>query len=680
MNKYFASVIVLILFFPKIYAQEDSIFSIGLSSQTSIGGAGYYKENATDDVLPLLTCVYRSGQFHTIGESSKGLFCPQLPMQYAVSELNHSWTGKSMNYTSANYNLNVEIRNTLPGPLFTTTGKSIFMRWMIRNEPRTLIGLQSGEKWGPKGVSSTNDQVFLANSSAQPTLIIVSQPLDKIVITSNRHWEFRFKDAGGSVMYVPLLDNSDVPNTEALIDFWINLVKNPPIQCNEQYVFNEKELLIRQQFPNAVVSPIPPVMGLYGERKNLLKLPEGMVQLFKTLWGPFNIVEGDHFDLKIATDWMEMGFEPTRKIKGDLAPIPEELVYAGDYSWDPEHSAMDKLLTLRTWAPLVNYMPKKIKSELLKQLKVPSYVDFKNSLAVITEPVTKISWAKDKKLFEHQGDITFDIDWYNGLALSGLERAVQCQEKSISEPAKKLAFASKQERLLMINFYQLFHEWFIGAAWNDSRGWLMDLDCSHNGIEGLLAEARLRELEGDKSGAEFVRYIAAKTAVFHLSTMYLRNWRLPLEHGFVADGEPGYGIKNFHAWTELGKGTTASDKKQYFLATEFPEFAALHKKYGPVERLDSLANEWKTSHPERYIDWQFFYLGSDFEKQFKENKYAQEARIQAAVFYGTSPEIFLRLWILDQSADEIEALYKTPLSLSQQLHLRLGTKLVKKEW
>jgi hypothetical protein len=153
---------------------------------------------------------------------------------------------------------------------------------------------------------------------------------------------------------------------------------------------------------------------------------------------------------------------------------------------------------------------------------------------------------------------------------------------------------------------------------------------------------------------------------------------LELDHGYVEPGDPGYGINGFHAWRELGGGVDAQARKQYFLASSFPEFYALLRDYAPREVFTGLAADWEAENPARYADWQRQYLGDDFRERYTQSLWAQEARVQAAVFYSLAPEIFMRRWILAQSPEEVEALFQTPLNLAEWMHLRLGTELKKR--
>ena len=47
-------------------------------------------------------------------------------------------------------------------------------------------------------------------------------------------------------------------------------------------------------------------------------------------------------------------------------------------------------------------------------------------------------WSKEKALFDHEGDCSWDPDWYNGFSLSGMARAVECGTEAIAAPARTL--------------------------------------------------------------------------------------------------------------------------------------------------------------------------------------------------------------------------------------------------
>ena len=115
------------------------------------------------------------------------------------------------------------------------------------------------------------------------------------------------------------------------------------------------------------------------------------------------------------------------------------------------------------------------------------------------------------------------------------------------------------------------------------------------------------------------------------------------------------------------------------LLMHFPEYCALLKKYGPMDIFKRLAAVWASDHPERYEDWLAFYVGADPAARIREGQgdasVYQEAREQAAVFYHVAHDVALRLLILEQDPDEVEAMFKKPMPPAEQLMCRCGLKL-----
>jgi hypothetical protein len=111
----------------------------------------------------------------------------------------------------------------------------------------------------------------------------------------------------------------------------------------------------------------------------------------------------------------------------------------------------------------------------------------------------------------------------------------------------------------------------------------------------------------------------------------------------------------------------------YALAGNWPEFACLLRKHGPLERIRWMADTWKADHPLRYADWDYFNTRGRHDAL---QSWSQGCRTQNAVMYHLAPEICTRLWVLDEDPDQVEAMYKTPVNLPEQLWCRCGAKLV----
>ncbi|MFQ6049034.1 MAG: hypothetical protein ACE5K7_06690 [Phycisphaerae bacterium] len=360
---------------------------------------------------------------------------------------------------------------------------------------------------------------------------------------------------------------------------------------------------------------------------------------------------------------------PTRCVAGalarDLSPIPDELAYAGDVSWQPG-TPLDQCLALRVWAPLAAVAPPALWARLRPQLAPPSPEQLRESLKVLVEPFTAQAWAKDANLFSERGEVSYDSDFYNGLTLSGMYRGLVCADRQIAEPCWHLATNARDLRRLLFNYMWLFHDWALCCAWSDPRGETWNLDCSHNGLEGVLAEARIRQLEGDHDAAGQALYLAARMSVAFLAAYPLADWCRQIGFVFHDAGEPHLGISDLREWRGVAIDSPATPRP-YALAGNFPEFCSLLHRHGPVDRLRRVARLWQQHYPQRYTDWEYFYTGG---KRTAQQSLRQEERLQAAVMYHLAPEIALRLWVLGEDPDQVERLYKTPLNLAEQLWCR----------
>jgi hypothetical protein len=656
----------------------------GLSARTSVGACGRYRAHAGQQQFRFATMVWRDGIFAEPGKQGKTHFQLDLPESYSVKTHHASWTGRTISYSYGPEEVAVDFRNTLPGPRFTTRGHSIYLRWGD-NIPDGLRAIDAGgATWNLVDHPGLEKHRFLVGMCrVMPVLIVLSGPLEKIAVTSHGHWEFRFASPGQSMFLVPLADTAQLPTDAERQEIWQSLLRFPPGECEETFRVDGDQLTIRAQFAGASYAPIPPIIAQAGEMRGLIRLPEDRIKLFDALVGPYELVRGDSWKAHIDLAWTRAVAKSAHAATGKLSATPDELAYAGDWTWEPG-SAMDQLLALRTWAPLLKSLPADRRAELVKQLAPPTPAAFAESLHTVIEPVSGIAWAKEKNLFTDKGDISWDPDWYNGLTLSGLHRAIHCGVEEIAAPASVLAKECLEQRDMMVRYFSLFHDWGLWTAWTDARGMFWNPDCGHNGMEGLLAEAKLRREMGN-GDADFCLYLAGKTAVTLMAMFTLPAWANRMKYRLAAEGIDGFrpgeageetfGIDVLFDHDGLAT-TTAATKNPYCLAGHFPEYAALLKRHAPVDRLTRLAALWAEKYPQRYSDWIAFYIGSDKEAiRARWNKLDQEARVQASVFYHLAPEVCLRRWVLDEPAEQIEKRFATPLNLAEQVLLRSGSTL-----
>jgi len=370
---------------------------------------------------------------------------------------------------------------------------------------------------------------------------------------------------------------------------------------------------------------------------------------------------------------MDARGEATRAVRGRLPTPPSELSYAGDVSWNPREP-MDGLITANTWAPLAGIAPARVWKRVKQDIHIPTPAQLRRSLLTIREPTIGRSYCKDTAIFGERGDVSFDTDWYNGKTLAGIYRGLMCSDPEIRSRSEQLVKGSEAPRRGLHAYMEIYHDWALGNSWTDPRGETWNTDCSHLGMGGVVAQSKICEWEGNLEGSQFSRYLAAKMALSFIAAYPLGDWCA--EKGFVLHryDEPLLGIKDLREWRGAvidGPGS----RSPYGLCPDFPEFQALLKLHGPVERWRSAVRIWETEYPERYRDWAFFYTG--LRRDVAVRTLNQEERIQAAIHYHLAPEVALRLFVLEQDPDLIEGLYgKRKPALAEILWLRSAARLV----
>jgi len=655
----------------------------GLDDASAVGGFGFYRARERAETHALPCCHWNGAVFAAYG-SAQGFFAPELPDAYQWDIHGRSWTGLTADCRWADGTLRMDVRTTLPGPRFTPGGRTFHLRWMQGCDIRS-VALPGGRSLDGKFDHVLDGTgLMVARGGKRSFLLATSGSMVALRTVAERHWQIDFAAAGSPLLVVPLPPDFDPERVFVHEAIWREMAGRPPLSCAESHAAEGGRIHLRQHFAGAAWSPLPPFFSLWGGKGGLLKLPES-VELMPTVFGPWRVVEGEAWQAVVEAGWMKARLEIPHLAEGPLEPLPRELHYAGDWTWD-ESTVLDRLLSLRTWAPLVGALPEPRREELLERLRVPTAEAFLAKQCRTREPVTGRVWARDQDAWRERGEAIYDPDWYIGLSLSGLWRATRCADPAIATSARALADGVRGARAEMAAYFEIFHDWMLGCAWSDPRGGLWLPDCAHNGMEGMLGEANLREAEGDDAGAARLRVLAAKSAVAFLAVTAWAEWLRTHEPAFLHQFEPGdnpfleaphderlFGINSVFV-PHFAFPSTAAVRNPYQLAGHFPEYAALFKAHGPVDDLRRLAAIWQAEFPERCRDWMIYYIKSDWRERFVRER-DQEAREQAAVFYHLAPEVCSRLWILGESAESIEARYATPLNLAEQVLLRCGSGL-----
>lgn len=658
-------------------------FLPGLNSKTSCGRCGAYSHGThkyiANTTLGLNTCVANGLSLHTFGNPSYLIGEPATGWQIHTTVIDRSWTGMALRCESEGMTsaFRLDYRTTLPGPLYTLEGTAFGWDWSVPASPGSIEILPTRERRENTGTHSGMGQIFAACTDGAPVLFIASQSIARLETISWEHWRFAFEEPGARLMIVPLLSKKDVPRTNELCARWIQLVTNPPCYCEEQFSRSDELIAIRSTFtdPDANVTPLAPlptIAAVAGESRGLQTLP-ATNELLETVHGVYAVTDQaeGYYDRTVNMRWIRARIEPMcSSISED--ELPFELAYAGDQSWD-ESTVMDIMLSWRLWGQRWRVLPESMKQTLLQRVSLPEAAAFDAILMERTEPVTGRSWLMDRTIFSHHNqpsEASYDVDWYSGLTLSGLRRACECGDETIESKARALAAAVRTSRSSMAAYYEIFNDWALGVSWTDARAELFNFDCGHNGLEGILAEAKFRAWEEDADGAAFMEYLAARAApIFCLQR---------LAHGIKnPSDEKVYGVQYLDEWF-LGGGVTQTMRAPYNHAGDFPEFAALLRLHGPVDTIAQQAKDYQADGA-RYRDWLAFYVGEEPARKLRAKEAVegnQEVREQASVFYSVAPDTAMRLWVLDQDPKAVQALYTEPMPLVERILCEARYKLV----
>ncbi|MBA3709929.1 MAG: hypothetical protein H0W83_14055 [Planctomycetes bacterium] len=654
----------------------------GLSATTSVGRFGRFTEDAGNRTVGLNTCVANDVAIHTLGRYAKLIGEPAVGPKVTTTIIANDWCGRTIALKTRGETQRIDLRTSLPGPMFTTPGKRWGFDWAVGASFTDIESLPDGKMLHAWGTIVKPPQVLLCHHGETPCLVLTSKRATSLEVITHEHWWFTFAGAGARIMIVPLINVADAPRTKELVSLWLDLLARPPVTVREEFAFHDDELTIVAHAEDAAgrpvkACPVAPMAALLGDGP-FQRLQSG-VPLLTTYNGPYTVIPGaTRCTRTIRMEWLKAHLAYTRPVQGPLSPLPHELVYAGDISWD-ESYPMDALLSLRVWAPLAGVIPKPMWEAVKARVTMPTPSSFRKTMQRYVEPSVKRAWLKDKTLFGQWGEVSYDTDWYTGLTLSGMWLSATCADPKISQAAQKLYKGLKDARDEMIGYCRIFSDWAFDGAFTDPRGEGYDYDCSHNGIEGILAEAKMRASEGDVAGRDFCYYIAARFAVCFLAAYPLA--QLHRTHKWILNppADLEHGMWGLRACRERwGSYALTANSKSW--PPLFPEYCQLLKTYGPLAELTRLAKIQEQRVPERYADWLLFYLGKELAEKIRagneDPSSGQEQREQSAVFYHVGPDVMQRLWVLDEDGASVERRFQTAMPPAEQALCRAGAKLM----
>ncbi len=297
----------------------------GCNASNAAGCAARYREWASDDIISLATCFWRQHAFFSLGEQPIHLFDLELPNEFSVACTQRDWCGRSYRYAWENDAVNVEIRTSLPGPLFQIDNTHLRLKTFTGSEWRDFKDLQSGQVIDSHGAESIEGgRIYFVSSDKVPALVICSQPLKRFGNITHRHYDFEFAEAGAKVLVVPLLTEDDVPSDEETIQQWLRIVESPSIHIEESFSLEDDAIKVTGK-GNANTIFLSPMLSLLGEKDNLVSDLSVATPLVTSWCGPYSVIDASEYSFAINAKWLFAKAATGSSVSGAFTEIPEEM-------------------------------------------------------------------------------------------------------------------------------------------------------------------------------------------------------------------------------------------------------------------------------------------------------------------------------------------------------------------
>lgn len=296
---------------------------------------------------------------------------PSCRLSHARKHLASGWTGRSYVYSWDGGGFDAHLVTTLPGPLFVPHGHEFHFRFAIDNGVPRFRALETGETALASWTNRDVGRLVLLENWGVPTLLASSSPISSLKWISHEHLTLTCAEPASRLLFVPLLKKEDVPEDSEAKAAWLRLAEKPPVRCHEFFETSTDQVKIRQKFfaPDGAPTLLSP-LAVVAQFSQISSRPANR-RLIHGLMGPYCVAEGDYAEYEIDFRWARTRAEATRAVTAQgLGPIPRELAYAGDVTWEPG-TPMDQLLALRIWAPLAGVTPPSIWENLRPQLAPP---------------------------------------------------------------------------------------------------------------------------------------------------------------------------------------------------------------------------------------------------------------------------------------------------------------------
>jgi len=500
----------------------------------------------------------------------------------------------------------------------------------------------------------------------------------RIEVTTYEYLDFHFSRPFGRISAMPLWGSAEVDRgmlaeflagrklarLRAWGDFWAGALAGMPDEIEEYFRIDEaagtvevRDVGRRLDGRRPTVCPIPGFLAAATETRYPVRIlstplpqPRGWGELY-THYGPYRLVAGPELRYTMPLcPYLDRVLSPVRVV-GDrrAAGLTRKLrryfddpkyTYGGDGTYDPD-TLLDILHNLRVLAWAIWALPEDQRDAARKAI----VRDFgglfdERSYRTYREPVTGRLLARDPKIFDWCGDVTYDMDWYSGMNLAGLFAGVYFGAIPPETVRRKWPLVRR-----IAAYFEIFQDWATMVPWTDMRGEVLNIDCCRHGIQGMIGLARLAERFGYRRQRDLAACIASRYMVFlaaeHALVDLYQAGRVRLRLWGRGGGEMALGFGGLRERDAGPSKITSAVKNPYTLSPLNPEHMLFLRDYGPVEKLQKYEAEvldreipgWDTRPGQVY-----------FAQRPKGNI---ERNAGGYHFYMLDPHLFLRMLVLD---------------------------------
>lgn len=337
---------------------------------------------------------------------------------------------------------------------------------------------------------------------------------------------------------------------------WVRRLQDYPVACRERfkldravgtveirdtfdYVANKSEWNVQRE-PMAAISPVVAHAFRHGYSKSL----DGRIVYTNAMtgYGPFPYVRGTSYSYTIPyARCIDHQVAPLR-VENDpaydayIAQIDRyiqdpEFTYGGDFDYDKD-SPLDSLHDMRmlawsTWS-------------LDEPRRVARFKDLQKAILKITpdnyhheiEPFSGVEYWWDKQLFDQDGIVQFDFEWYNGLNMAAPFAYWQFGQGVTTKDDLREFYPYIQH---WGRYMDLRHDWVFMAPPVTIPGCEYNTDGIMHAISGVIGYARVAHLLGDQPMADRMAYAASKMFIGWYDVWHAEEYATELEQWGLLD-------------------------------------------------------------------------------------------------------------------------------------------------